>query len=49
MLDVSICHFRGVKSILSPLFYFLMENPVSKQCLPSETNVCLMTLLQVSR
>ena len=22
MLDESICHFRGVRSILSPLFYF---------------------------
>ena len=31
ILDKSICHFRGVRSILS-LFLFLMENPVSKQC-----------------
>ena len=32
MLDESVCHFRCVGSILSFLFYFLMENPVSKQC-----------------
>ena len=31
MLDESICHFRGVGSILS-LLVFLMGNPVSKHC-----------------
>ena len=31
MLKESICHFRGVRSILSLSFHFLMENPVSKQ------------------
>ena len=34
MMDESICHFRGIRSILSLLFYFLMENPVRKQCRP---------------
>ena len=34
MLDKSICHFRGGGYILSLLFYFLMENPVSKQVRP---------------
>ena len=34
MLDKSICHFKGVWSTLSLLFYFLMEYPVSKQCRP---------------
>ena len=39
MLDESICHFRGVRSILSLFFfYFLMENPVSKQCRPRVLN-----------
>ena len=28
MLDKSICNFRGIRSILSLLFYFVMENPV---------------------
>ena len=32
MLDESICHFTGVRSILSLLFYLLFENPLSKQC-----------------
>ena len=30
MMDEFICHFRGVGSILSLLFCFLMENTVSK-------------------
>ena len=30
MLAQYICHFRGVGSILSLLFYFWMENPISK-------------------
>ena len=39
ILDESICHFRGVGSILllqfySFFFFFLMENPVSKHCRP---------------
>ena len=35
MLDNSICHFRGVRSILSFSFIlFLIENPASKQCRP---------------
>ena len=29
MLDMSICHFRGVGAILLFLFLFLMENPVA--------------------
>ena len=29
MLDESFCHFRGIGSILSILFLFLMENPLS--------------------
>ena len=29
ILDESICHLRDVRSILSLLFYFWMENPVS--------------------
>ena len=29
IIDESICHFRGIRSILC---YFVMENPVSKQC-----------------
>ena len=33
MLDESICHFRGVGSILS-MFLFLIENTVSKLCRP---------------
>ena len=46
MVDEAICHFRGVRSILSLLFYFLMENPVVASdlglyCLP-------VTLLRVS-
>ena len=41
MLDKSICNFRGVGSILSLSFYFLMENPVSKQCRPqSDATSC---------
>ena len=28
MLEESVCNFRGVRSILSLLFYFMMENPV---------------------
>ena len=35
MLDESICHFRGVRPILSLLFHIVMENPVCKQCRPS--------------
>ena len=31
MLEKSVCHFRGVGSILLLLFYFMMENPVNKQ------------------
>ena len=34
MLDESICHFRGVGSILSLIVELLMENPDSKQCRP---------------
>ena len=35
MMDDSVCHFRGVGSIMLPLiFFFLVENPVSKQCRP---------------
>ena len=28
MLDESTCNFRGVRSIISLLFYFFMKNPV---------------------
>ena len=34
ILDESIFHFRDVGSFLSILFYFLMENSISKQCRP---------------
>ena len=35
MLYESICHLRGVGSILLHAFIpFLMENPISKQCTP---------------
>ena len=38
--DSSICHFRGVGSILS-LFLFLMENHVNKLCRPlSDPTLC---------
>ena len=50
MLDESICHLRGVNSILS-LFSILMENPISKQYRPHQMPhyVCLpMTLLRGS-
>ena len=41
MLDKSICHFRGVRSILLPLFYLLWKNPVSKHCRPwSDATLC---------
>ena len=30
MLDESICDFSGVRSMLLLLFYFLVENPVSR-------------------
>ena len=41
MLDESICHFRGVWSVLLYLFYYLIENPVSKQCKPwSDARLC---------
>ena len=33
MLDKFVCHFRGVRPILS-LIVFLMKNPVSKQSRP---------------
>ena len=59
MLDESICHFRGVRSILSLLFYFLrkilLANDVDPDQLPhyvaSDQDLhCLpMTLLQVSK
>ena len=59
MLDESICHFRGVKSILSLLLYFrwkiLSTNNVDPYQMPyyvaSDLGLyCLpMTLLQVSR
>ena len=60
MVDKSICHFRGVRSILSLLFYFgwktLLENNVDPDqmadaTLSSELGLhCLpVTLLQVSR
>ena len=59
MLDKSICHFRGVGSILSLLFYFrwkiLFANNVDPDQTPhsvaSELGMhCLpMTLLRVSR
>ena len=58
MLDESICHFRGVRSILSPLFYFLIKimlaNNVDPDQIPyyvaSDLGLhCLpMTLLHVS-
>ena len=31
MKDETISHIRGVEPVKSLLFYFLMENPVSKQ------------------
>ena len=31
ILDKSICHFRGVRSVWSLLFYFLMENYVASR------------------
>ena len=31
MLDESVCHFRGIRSIVT-FSLFLMEYPVSKQC-----------------
>ena len=34
MLDKSISHFRGVKSIFFTFILCLMESPVSKQCRP---------------
>ena len=41
MLDESIAHFRGVRTILSLLFYFWWKNPVSKQCRPwSDATLC---------
>ena len=41
MLDESICHFRGVGSVLLLLFYFLMENHVSNHSRPqSDTTLC---------
>ena len=59
MLDESICHFRGVRSILSLLFYFcwkiLLANNVDPDQMPhfvmSDLGLhCLpVTLLQVSR
>ena len=59
MLDESICYFRGVVSILSPLFYFrwkiLLANNVDPDQMPhyvaSDLGLhCLpMTLLQVSQ
>ena len=58
MLDKSICHFRGVWSILSLLFYFCwIENLLSKQYIPAPHVVASdlglwylpMTLLQVFR
>ena len=59
MLDKSICHFRGVRSILSLLFYFwwkiLSANTVDPgqmpHCVASDLDLhCLsMTLLRVSQ
>ena len=42
MLDESICHFRGVGSILSlKISLFMMENSVSKQFRPwSDVTLC---------
>ena len=59
MLDEFICHFRGVGSILSPLFYFwwkillaIIEDPDQKpHAVSSDLGLhCLpLTLLRVSR
>ena len=59
MLDKPICHFRGIRSTLLLLFYFLMEillaNNVNPDQMPhnvasDQGQHCLpMTLLQVSR
>ena len=59
MLDESICHFRGVRSILLLLFYFwwkiLLANNVEPDQMPHYVACdlglhCLpMTLLRVSR
>ena len=58
MLDKSICHFRGVGSILSPSFFFcwkiLLANNVDPDQMPHYVSSALglhrlpMTLLQVS-
>ena len=36
MLDESFRHFKGVGSVLSLLFFFLLENPASKQWIPDQ-------------
>ena len=36
MLDKSICHFRGVRSVLLLLVYFFMENHVRKNVDPDQ-------------
>ena len=46
MLDLSICQYKGVRSILSHLFYFLMENPVSQHFRPrSDYTLCQPTTM----
>ena len=59
MLDESICHFRGVWSITSLLFYFSLKIVLANNVDPGQTRFdvasdlglhCLpMTLLRVSR
>ena len=59
MLDKPICHFRGIRSTLLLLFYFLMEILLADNVNPDQMphyvasdlgQHCLpMTLLQVSR
>ena len=59
MLDESICHFRGVGSILSLLFYFFLNILLTNKEDPDQTSHCvvsdldlhclLITLLRYSR
>ena len=59
MLDESICHFRGVWSVTSLLFYFSLKIVLASNVDPGQTQYdvasdlglhCLpMTLLRVSR
>ena len=59
MLDESICHFRGIGSILSLLFYFLWKTLLANNLDPDKTphyvasdlglHYLPMTLLRVFR